>query len=145
VTESTDRSPPDGDRSCGNFCPGRLDRIASSPSPGFGVPPALLGQLITPKMLARATVQGWIGTLRDVLLFTAMPRRLPVTVAREGGAKCSRHEKVRATVVPGFIPSAPGEIRTPDLRFRRSPFAGLLPQVGAFQRSYREVVATQNC
>lgn len=39
--------------------------------PGVGVPPALLAQLITPNVLARANVHGWI-TLRYVLLVTAM-------------------------------------------------------------------------
>jgi hypothetical protein len=40
--------------------------------PGFGLPPALLAQLITPNVLARANVHGCIGTLGDVLLVTAM-------------------------------------------------------------------------
>ncbi len=67
--------------------------------------------------------------LRLIGLRTVARDRCPLAPPTQG----REPKKARSPVASGLLTSAPGEIRTPDLRFRSSPFAGILWRIRAVE------------
>jgi hypothetical protein len=97
-------------------CPGHR-RLSERRRPASLTPLRTPGRAAAAALAARRSVP---SALKPVHVLARRVRQLPVTVARRRSSSAVREpERPETTMVVGYLASAPGEIRTPDLRFRR--------------------------